>query len=72
MSHGTIYEARDAGTHACHCVGPQNGQPLCPCQMRNVQIVDGRYVQITDLGPARGGLIGEASPLGNPNIRGAS
>lgn len=36
---------------ACGCVGPQNGQPLCPCQMRNVRIKDGRYVREQDLGP---------------------
>ena len=30
---------------ACNCVGPQNGQPYCPCQMRNVQIKEGRYVR---------------------------
>lgn len=36
----------------CFCRGPQNGQPLCPCQMRDVKIVDGRYVRVTDLGPA--------------------
>lgn len=38
--------------HPCNCIGPQNGQPVCPCQMRNVQIVDGRYVTTRDLGPA--------------------
>jgi len=37
----------------CNCIGPQNGQPLYPCQMRNVQIKDGRYVRPEiDLGPA--------------------
>lgn len=36
----------------CFCRGPQNGQPACPCQMRGVQIVDGRYVRVVDLGPA--------------------
>lgn len=36
----------------CFCVGPQNGQPACPCAMRNISIQDGRYVQIVDLGPA--------------------
>lgn len=36
----------------CNCIGPQNGQPLCPCQMQGVQIIDGRYVRVTDLGPA--------------------
>jgi hypothetical protein len=37
--------------HACGCIGPQNGQPLCPCAMRGVQVVDGRYVRREDLGP---------------------
>jgi hypothetical protein len=37
--------------YVCGCIGPQNGQPLCPCQMRGVQIKDGRYVRIQDLGP---------------------
>jgi hypothetical protein len=36
----------------CNCIGPQNGQPLCPCQMSGVKIVNGRYVKTTDLGPA--------------------
>lgn len=36
---------------ACFCVGPQNGAPLCPCQMRYVTIRAGRYVRETDLGP---------------------
>ena len=39
-------------THICGCVGRQNGQPLCPCRMRNLQVVDGRYVEIIDHGPA--------------------
>lgn len=39
-------------TGACFCVGPQNGQPLCPCRMRGVKIKNGRYVQPEkDLGP---------------------
>ncbi len=39
--------------NACHCVGPQNGQPRCPCAMRGVQIINGRYVlPAQDLGPA--------------------
>jgi hypothetical protein len=38
---------------ACNCIGPQNGQPACPCAMRNVRIVDGRWVRIEDLGPAK-------------------
>ena len=39
---------------ACHCRGPQNGEPLCPCQMRGVKVLNGRYVRVTDLGPAPG------------------
>ncbi len=36
----------------CNCVGPQSGQPRCPCVMREVQVVDGRYVlPAQDLGP---------------------
>jgi len=38
--------------HACNCIGPRNGEPLCPCMMRGVKIVNGRYVKTTDLGPA--------------------
>jgi hypothetical protein len=37
---------------SCFCRGPQNGQPLCPCQMRGVTVRNGRYVRETDLGPA--------------------
>jgi len=37
----------------CGCVGPQNGQPLCPCAMRGVIVKGGRYVRPEqDLGPA--------------------
>jgi hypothetical protein len=39
-------------THACFCVGPKNGEPLCRCRMKNVQIKDGRYIEILDHGPA--------------------
>lgn len=39
----------------CFCVGPQNGQPLCPCRMLDVKIVNGRYVQTIDHGPAPSG-----------------
>ena len=38
--------------HACMCVGPQRGEPLCPCQMRGVIVRDGRYIKPEqDLGP---------------------
>lgn len=38
--------------HPCNCVGPQDGDPVCPCQMRHVSIRNGRYVRVIDLGPA--------------------
>jgi len=42
----------DAGKGSpCFCVGPQNGEPLCPCAMKSVIIRDGRYVRIQDFGP---------------------
>lgn len=44
---------KDPEMHACFCIGPQNGQPLCPCQMRGVVERDGRYISITDLGPVK-------------------
>jgi len=38
---------------SCFCIGPQNGQPLCPCAMRGVVVKNGRYiVPQKDLGPA--------------------
>lgn len=37
----------------CFCRGPQNGEPLCPCQMRDVEVRDGRYVTVIDHGPVR-------------------
>lgn len=41
----------DTVARVCHCVGPKNGQPLCPCAMRGVEIRDGHYVRVQDLGP---------------------
>ncbi len=35
----------------CYCVGPQNGEPLCPCRMRAVLMIEGRYVELMDYGP---------------------
>ena len=45
--------AASVDSFACGCVGPQDGLPLCPCQMRTVQIVNGRYVRAQDFGPVR-------------------
>lgn len=42
----------DTSYRACFCVGPQDGKPLCPCRMQNVKIVNGRYVETLDHGPA--------------------
>lgn len=37
---------------SCNCVGPQKGQPLCPCQMRGLIQRDGRWIRPEqDLGP---------------------
>lgn len=49
-------------SHACNCVGPQNGDPVCPCMMRGVSVRNGRYVREEDLGPV-------APPL--PKVRAA-
>lgn len=35
----------------CNCVGPQNGEPMCPCMMSGVAVRDGHYVLERDLGP---------------------
>ena len=37
----------------CFCIGPQKGQPFCPCKMRNVTIKNGRYIEEIDLGPVK-------------------
>lgn len=39
-------------SNVCSCVGPKNSEPVCPCAMRSVKIIAGRYVQVIDLGPA--------------------
>ncbi len=46
------YDAALSSVQSCNCIGPQNGQPVCPCAMRGVTIEDGRYVQKRDLWPA--------------------
>ena len=45
-----------SSTTACGCMGPQNGETLCPCMMRAQQIHkhNGRWVRpAQDLGPVR-------------------
>ena len=52
MSKVYMATAKDMGdTYACGCIGPQNGEPVCPCKMRGVTIENGRYVRKQDLGP---------------------
>lgn len=35
----SVWEAslneKEPAPHPCFCVGPQNGEPLCPCGMRS-------------------------------------
>lgn len=32
-------------SHSCACMGPQNGEPLCPCQMRGMIQRDGKWIR---------------------------
>ena len=41
---------RSAG-HLCNCIGPQRGEPVCPCRMGGLKQVDGRWVETIDHGP---------------------
>ncbi|MDR6826471.1 hypothetical protein J2X48_000725 [Bosea sp. BE271] len=44
----------DTSTRACNCIGPQRGEPYCPCRMRGVIQRDGRWIEPErDLGPVR-------------------
>ena len=44
-------------SHVCACIGPQNGEPRCPCVMRGVVQRNGRWVKPEqDLGPVRKGI----------------
>lgn len=38
---------------SCNCMGPQNGEPLCPCRMQSVKVENGRYIEVIDHGPVR-------------------
>ena len=39
--------------YGCHCVGPQGSHPLCPCHMKNLVKLNGRWVRIIDHGPVK-------------------
>lgn len=30
----------------CGCLGPRNGEPVCPCEMKWVVQIEGEYFQI--------------------------
>lgn len=46
--------ATQSATHSCGCIGPQRGEPYCPCRMRGVIQRDGRWIEPErDLGPVR-------------------
>ena len=47
-----VVDSKPYEVNSCNCIGPQNGEPRCPCDMRGVTIKDGRYIKVTDLGPA--------------------
>ena len=51
----TMFSTRDLSDfdlRVCNCIGPQRGEPLCPCRMAGVFQRDGRWVQAeVDLGP---------------------
>lgn len=51
-SHQRYHLIEAMGARACNCIGPQNGQPRCPCMMVGIVERDGRWVQLErDLGP---------------------
>lgn len=51
---------------ACFCIGPQNGEPLCPCEMKGLIKRNGRWIRSEqDLGPVRDPEI--IDPYGNNN-----
>ena len=53
MTHTVISQYTDGRkTKVCNCIGPQNGEPKCPCMMSDVIKRDGRWIQKErDLGP---------------------
>jgi len=52
-SHEITFKYSDGRpTTVCNCVGPQDGEPKCPCMMTDVIRRDGRWIQKErDLGP---------------------
>jgi len=47
-------KANSTTAMGCNCIGPQNGEPKCPCMMRGLIQRDGRWIEPEkDLGPIR-------------------
>lgn len=46
----------EVSLRACGCIGPQNGNPKCPCMMQNMRQVNGRWIETIDHGPVRNGV----------------
>ena len=46
MSEGLILclQETDQGKGGCFCIGRQNGEPLCPCRMREMKKKLGEYL----------------------------
>lgn len=71
-SYSHIMEAlrqSEPAPRACNCRGPQDGQPVCPCMMRDVRVIDGRYMRLTDLGPAPASPLLKHIPLRTPEYK---
>jgi hypothetical protein len=43
----------DPNSRLCNCVGPQRGEPVCPCRMPRLKIENGRYIEVIDHGPVK-------------------
>lgn len=47
MEAASAYASRpEESVSACACLGPQNGEPRCPCRMRNIVKVDDKYYEV--------------------------
>lgn len=64
MNPTTMLSMAASPGHICNCIGPSPGEPLCPCMMAGVKVVDGRYVKTQDLGVVPDWK--KDSPIGNP------
>lgn len=52
---GGYVHTPSSDARACGCIGPQNGQPRCPCMMRGMRQINGRWVEVIDHGPVKAG-----------------